>query len=532
MKPLALRLAFALMLSSPTVQAQLPMHGCDSGTVFEDRNGNGVRDRDEPGLAGIAVSNGRDIVRSNARGEYRLPARADAEVFVIKPAGFSLPVRSDGLPDHWRTGSGAGACAPFALVREKFPPIRNDGLRVLLFGDPQPKSRADVGHYERGIVDEVLKHAATKMHGFRLNWGGQVADLGLTMGDVTDDDPSLYSALNRATARLGVPWLHAPGNHDIDLASKDDATALSSFRHVYGPDTFAWEEPEAAFIVLDDVVWQPASNPKYIGGFREDQFAFLQNYLRDAPKDRLLVLALHIPLFEAVGRDTFRDADRARLFALLKDFPRVLVLSAHNHAQQHVFHDAKTDWHGAAPLHEYNIGATCGAFWSGVKAANGVPVSTMADGTPKGWARMTVKAGGEYALAYHPAHDPAQSMHLHAPKVLRRGAYPAWGVYANVYMGMDDTRVEYRVDGGEWKPMRKVMQPDPLLMAENRRDDEALALRGYDRSPEAVPSAHLWRGALPTDLATGEHRVDVRAFDRWRGEQLARTVYRLEDATP
>jgi hypothetical protein len=47
-----------------------------------------------------------------------------------------------------------------------------------------------------------------------------------------------------------------------------------------------------------------------------------------------------------------------------------------------------------------------------------------------------------------------------------------------------------------------------------------------------VPSPHLWRGALPTDLAAGSHHVEVRYFDPWRGEQHAATTYRLEDATP
>jgi hypothetical protein len=116
--------------------------------------------------------------------------------------------------------------------------------------------------------------------------------------------------------------------------------------------------------------------------------------------------------------------------------------------------------------------------------------------------------------------------------VLRRGAYPAWSVYANVYMGFERARVEYRIDGGEWKPMRQVSQPDPRLLAENAKDDTADALRGYDRSPEAVPSKHLWRGALATDLATGGHRVDVRWFDPWRGEQDATTTYRLDEAAP
>ena len=123
-------------------------------------------------------------------------------------------------------------------------------------------------------------------------------------------------------------------------------------------------------------------------------------------------------------------------------------------------------------------------------------------------------------------------MALHAPKVLRKGAYPAWGVYANVFMGEDDTRVEYRVDDGDWQPMKKVLQPDPNLLAENMKDDAADALRGYDRSPEATPSTHLWRGALPTGLGVGEHQVEVRAFDRWRGEQRARTSYRLQAVSP
>ena len=232
-------------------------------------------------------------------------------------------------------------------------------------------------------------------------------------------------------------------------------------------------------------------------------------------------------------KDSFRDDDRERLFALLEPFPHVLVLSAHSHAQRHVFHGAAAGWHGAAPLHEYNVGATCGSYWSGAKDAYGLPDAMMADGTPNGYAVLTVEAGGAYALEWRNARDTADTqIGLHAPKALRRGAYPAWGVYANVYMGMDDSRVEYRIDGGEWMPMKKVLQPDPALLVENMRDDAADALRGYDRSPEAEPSQHLWRGALPTKLDAGEHRVEVRAFDRWRGELRASTTYRLEEAKP
>jgi hypothetical protein len=211
----------------------------------------------------------------------------------------------------------------------------------------------------------------------------------------------------------------------------------------------------------------------------------------------------------------------------------VLLLSGHSHTQRHWYHGADAGWHGAKPLHEYNVGAACGAFWSGAKDADGIPDTTMADGTPNGYARLRVSSKGDYRLSWHAARDAANSgIGLHAPKVLRQGAYPAFAVYANVYMGQDDSVVEYRVDGGEWKPMRRVGQPDPRLQQENALDDAAEHLRGYDRSPEAEPSAHLWRGALPTDLSVGEHRVEVRTQDPWRGELTETTTYRLEAGAP
>ena len=392
-----------------------------------------------------------------------------------------------------------------------------DGLRVLVFGDPQVKSAREVDYYRRDIVEPLR--------------GRHGAQLGITLGDVVDDVPALHPVVKAETARLGIPWLYAPGNHDVDPDATDDAGSLRSFNREIGPDTFIRETELANFVVLDDVIALPGRKPAYIGGFREDQFLLLEARLPKLRKDRLLVLAMHIPLFEEAGKDSFRDEDRARLFALLQPFPHVLVLSAHSHAQRHVFHDADDGWQGAAPLHEYNVGAACGSYWSGVEDAAGIPDAMMADGTPNGYAVLTVKPGGDYALAWHNARDATDSqIGLHAPKVLRRGAYPAWGVFANVYMGMDDTRVEYRVDDGEWMPMRQVLQPDPALLVENMRDDLAEALRGYDRSPEAEPSPHLWRAALPTKLEAGEHRIEVRAFDRWRGEVRASTTYRLEEA--
>jgi len=498
-----------------------------SGHVYLDRDGKPGRGNGDAGMEGVAVSNGTDIVRTDAQGRFRIDAAPGSHVFVIKPAGHRFAAAADGLPAFWRkvpqTGlqdldfgllDGARATAGAAA----------DGTQVLLFTDSQVKSERDIDYYRRDIVAPII--------------GRHPAALGVTLGDLVDDEVQLYPALNAVTVKLGVPWFHVPGNHDVDPGSTTDAGSLASWSATYGPDTYAVEEGHAAFVFLDDVVVQPGQGSGYIGGLREDQFQFLTGYLAQLPRGRLLVLGMHIPVFDTGGRETFRAADRARLFALLKDRPHVLLLSGHSHVQQHYWHAAKDGWQGATPLHEYNVGAACGAFWSGAPDAQGIPDATMADGTPNGYALLTVGNDGAYALDYHPARAPTdqpaftQAIALHAPHALRRGAYPAWGVFANVFMGDADTRVEYRVDGGQWKPMRRVERADPRLLVENVADDLATSLRGFDRSPEAVPATHLWRGALPTDLSAGEHRVEVRAFDRWQGEKAASTTYSLQDATP
>ena len=502
-----------------------------SGYVFVDSDRDGVRDARESGLAGAKVSNGRDVVLSDGDGRYALPLRPGDTVFLIKPAAVDLPRGEGGMPAFWKhhfpSGSPAlryGGIAPTRIEQGDFPvqlvarEARQE-LGVLLFGDPQPKSLRDVDFFERDIVEPILQDE-----------GRPSAELGLSLGDVVNDDLTLLAPVRRATARLGLPWLHLPGNHDLDFDATRDEDSLLSYRAVFGPESYAWEERLANFILLDDVVYQPGATPAYVGGLREDQFGFLQSYLATLSREKMLILAAHIPFHGATaGRENFRPADRERLFELLRPFQRVLLLTSHAHAQRHYFHDADDGWNGAGSLHEYVVGTTCGGFWSGLTDADGIPDARMADGTPNGYARLDLSAA-DYGLRWHVARDPDDTrIALHAPKVLRRGAYPAFVVSANVFMGMDDTRVEYRIDGGDWRPMTRALMPDPALLALNAADAESDTLRSFDRAVEAEPSTHLWRGALPTDLALGEHQVEVRAFDRWDGEQRATTAYRLAD---
>lgn len=85
-----------------------------SGIVYENRSRAGTRQANDPGIADILVSNGRDVVRTDSDGRYRLPISDEGLVFVIKPEGFSVPLDSDNLPRFTRSPRAEPSSISFA----------------------------------------------------------------------------------------------------------------------------------------------------------------------------------------------------------------------------------------------------------------------------------------------------------------------------------------------------------------------------------------------------------------------------------
>jgi hypothetical protein len=462
-----------------------------TGTVFEDRNGDGIREPGEPGMASVAVSNGVDVVLTGPDGSYRIPDRRGAAVFVVKPRGWRPPLDAENLP-LFHSQKGPGQVVDFPLLRSDEP----DALKVLVLTDPQPSSPLEVGFLSRGLVAGVGRRSDVSF--------------GVTLGDVVYDRPDLFHSVNAVLARIGVPWYSLPGNHDLALGTPDEAAAVSAFESVYGPSTYAFHAGPALFVALDDV--RPLGGPRYVGGLRVDQFEFLSNLLRVTPAAEWVVLMMHVPLFppDPSGAETFRNADRLRLFGLLAGRSRVLVLSGHTHYQRHVMHGREDGWTGADPVHEYNVAAACGGFWGGPLDGSGVPVATMWDGTPPGYAIVGF-AGDRVTLDYFPSTLPADhQIALHAPGVVApRQGYVSF--YANVFNGHDGWLVEARVDNRAWNPIRRVLGWDPSYATAFLAQDSVPRPSGRPRLPDPAICYHLWRGTLPADLAPGAHTLFVRA---------------------
>ncbi|MDR3117977.1 MAG: calcineurin-like phosphoesterase family protein [Mediterranea sp.] len=499
-----------------------------TGVVYEDLNLNGRRDGKEKGIAGVAVSNGTDVSLTDASGKYRLPASDDFIVFVIKPTSYKAALDEFNLPRSYYRHKPAGspdsfykgvaptgklpASVDFALYKYDEP----EAFTALLFGDTQPYNEQEVEYLKRGVIAEVQN-----IEGISF---------GITLGDLVGDRLDLHLPYKQAIKQTDIPWYNVMGNHDMNYDAKEDRLSDESFEACFGPNNYAFNYGKAHFIVLDDVLYpHPLTGKGYWGGLRDDQLAFVKNNLTHVPHDRLIVVSMHIPLIDSEEEGAFRDADRQALYELLKDFPDVLFLSAHTHIQmQHRIGKAQgVDREN--PIHEYNVGTACGDWFSGILNEQGLPISTMRDGTPAGYAFLRID-GNRYVLDYKVlGKSDDHQIALYHPKTVTFRRPTSAFIYADFLMGSREDTVECRVDNGAWMKMQWSEEFDPAYYRYVQDWDYLEHLPLGRRPSNPVVCSHLWKARIPTGLPAGEHRIEIRAKDRFNRIHTTKSVYKIEE---
>lgn len=499
----------------------LPPVPLATGTVFEDLDRDGVRDVGEPGVRGVRVSNGVQIVTTDRDGVWRLPYDEDTIFFVIKPSNWMTPVDENNLPRFYRIHKPGGSprfrydgVAPTGPLPSSidFPLYRrpeSERFAVLLLGDTQTRDVTEIGYLRRDILDHLV---------------GADALFGITLGDLVFDDLDMHGPYKAAMGSVGIPWYNVLGNHDMNYEAERDEHSDETFERHFGPSTYAFDVAQVHFIVLDDVTYPVVAGGRrtYVGGLREDQFRFLEADLRGVPPDRLVVVAMHIPI------PSLREEDRRRLLGLLSKRPLSFSVSAHTHTQEHVFLGAQDGFSGPTLHHHLISGTACGSWWQGSPDERGIPHTTMRDGAPNGWSLLRFD-GNRYAISFYPASRPTTwQMNVQVPDRVKKGEED-WNVFfVNVFAGSERSLVRFRVDRqGEWREMKRVQRPDPWYVALYERD------RGlstpYRPLPAPVDSTHLWEGALPVSLARGEHVLEVETKDMFGKVYRAFRSFTVED---
>lgn len=502
-----LTLAMAVVMAA----AAAPVRAATAqGVVFEDRNGNGVRDPRERGLRGVRVSNGADIVQTDRNGRWELPVLDGSETifFVIKPRGYAPPMSEDRLPRfsyiHKPGGSpslkfpGIAPTGPlpasidFALRPQREP----DTFQAIFFGDTQPRDVREVDYFKHDIVEELI--------------GQTNAQFGVTLGDIVFDDLSVMGPHNAAVALIGVPWWNVIGNHDVNADAPTANDFEDTYNRVYGPSHYSFDYGPVHFVALNNINWVPPGNrgtngPTWRSGIDPQQLAWLRNDLALVPEKQLVVLMMHVPIYDM--------ANREEVYRLIEKRPYCLSIAGHTHWMAHRFLRREDGWMGPEPHHHIVNVTACGSWWTGRPDEYGIPHATMACGAPNGYSVLTFRERG-VTVDFKAARRPADyQMNIQAPESVASAQTGTTPVYVNFFNGAETSVVELRLNNqGPWVRLEKVLEPDPTFEAARMREGTN-AVPPFRNLPRPIKSPHLWRGMLPANLPAGTHYLCVQARD-------------------
>ncbi|GAB3416598.1 calcineurin-like phosphoesterase C-terminal domain-containing protein [Niabella aquatica] len=460
------------------------------GYVFMDLNKNGIRDKGEKGLPGIAVSDQRTIVLTNTDGKYCINTEPGNFIFVIKPAGYDFTgVQGNGYGFYKKVGT--GDWVDFALTQKKV----KTKFTALMIGDPQMRGELSLNAFQEDIVTELLYSEA---------------DFACILGDIADNDLSIYPREKEITGQLPYPVYHVFGNHDIDEQAVTAKDASGIFSRYYGPDYFSFNEGDVHFVVLNNIVyhgWDKEDNERgdYFGGLLEAQNKWLEKDLQQVSDDKLIVIMSHIPFLEQ-----YTDkVSIARLFSLLEKRSRSLLLSGHLHYVENQFLNKHSYWGGKQPVQSLTVGAACGSWWTGPLDERGLPVATCIDGAPNGYFRLDFD-GSKYNYHFIPANNRSdfQMRIMLSSDSLKAGNLSDEFLSVNVFAASPQARVSVQID--EALP----------VWADNNTGIDPFIQSTYDLRynfdnwrPKLQHTRHLWKLKLPRFLSPGLHKVKVTATD-------------------
>ncbi len=509
MNRLAFSIIVAIICAFPLLDAQVQL----SGSVFHDKNKDGIQNSGEKGIKDIPVSNGRDIVLTDRKGVFHIVSDSNDVIFIMQPSGWKVPVNDYNIPQYYkniRLKKGPdylkykGFTDPLPLPEKLTFPLyksknRSDKIRAIISGDPQPRDSAEVRYFR----DEILNKMLTEKD----------AEFYVPLGDIMYDDLSLYPYYLEQISRLGIPIWHIFGNHDINYRAPSDSLAKETWLTYFGPDYYSFEYGNVHFIALNTVFyegWNVEKDKKgsYLGKLHDNQTAWLQNDLSLVSSDKQIVFLSHIPIISDVYKGKRVElTNRDQLYKMVHGRNKILALAGHMHYLENMELTADHGWTGEAEFRNLNLGAGCGAWWYGPIQANGVPYGFHYDGTPNGYFMFDFSKN-HFNYEFMPGKsDPNQTFRISSPSDRMTTASMDTSILSvNVFFGGPKTIVSCTIDGNEIWLKKAVTAEDPYM---NRLIQLYPDL--YPNVDTMPINAHMWLGDFPT-LSKGNHTIRVQVI--------------------
>ena len=343
-----------------------------AGVITDEKSGKGI--------AGIAVTDGYQFVKTDANGVYQMTRnQLSRNVYMTVPAEYQIPLdETYHLPMFYSPGimtPGKAYRCDFKLKKLDAP---ETDFTILMIGDPQCQVINEAARFLGETIPDIRRTMESGTYSPNV--------YALTLGDITFDsfymfDPMVRTMKNIVIGGRYLPIFNCTGNHDHNSRVKasgnrelDDYNSMEEYVKHFGPTDYSFDRGNTHIVVMDNVLVSTLSsnsspNSKtwnYTNELTDTQMDWLRQDIANVenPESKLILFCTHQPL-----RSNDSKGHYAEVMKMLSTFAEAHIMVGHTHYTQNYIHK---DVNGK-DIYEHIHGAACGAWWSSNSNVTGAP---------------------------------------------------------------------------------------------------------------------------------------------------------------
>jgi hypothetical protein len=221
------------------------------------------------GIEGVAVTDGKTIVKTDKNGSYELKSHSEAEfVYISVPAGYEFPA-TNGIASFYMPVSQKEGVVTNDFTLQKLK--RDDAQHCfVVWADTQMISKSD--------CEQLKKESVPDLKALVQSYDKDTLFHGIGCGDLVWDKFDLFADYKEAIGMAGIPFFNVIGNHDMDVDARNDDFSAQTYKKQFGPTYYSYNRGKLHYVVLDDVFFIGTAK-KYIGYITENQLKWLEKDL-------------------------------------------------------------------------------------------------------------------------------------------------------------------------------------------------------------------------------------------------------------
>ena len=350
--------------------------------VKEENNVYGVVSCGGKGIADVVVSDGFEVVKTDADGVYQFKSnKTHGYVFVSVPSGYEAP--SEGVMpkfhQHFTKAKPEVERIDFPLVEA----VGQDNHTMLVFGDIHLANRTSDARQFTEFTTDVNEYLTA-------NPGKKT--YALTLGDMTWE---LYWVSNKYSFDeyvrdinkiKGIQVFNTIGNHDHEMAKGvvGDFDTVIKYKKTIAPTYYSFNIGKVHYIVLDDINCKntgagDSGSRVYDDFVVQEQLDWLKKDLSFVSTSTPLVITMHAPLYNDSQNGSLNNTSAFE--EIVKPYT-THVWTGHTHKMYNV------DKTSSNKIFEHNAGAVCATWWWTGHWTSGLHLAQ--DGAPGGYSVINV----------------------------------------------------------------------------------------------------------------------------------------------